>query len=115
MDGGLPLTNPMFWMSLLLGGIVLAAISYGFQMAQDESNENQTLNVKGIIRDMLLGGIFTAMGWTLLPDAMTNITSGASSLLTTASSIASVKTSGGGSGGSGGSNGPDVQVGPPRF
>jgi hypothetical protein len=111
MDTGLPLTNPMFWLSLLLGGIALAAISYGFQMAQDESNEKQPLNVKGIIRDVLLGGIFTAMGWTLIPEAMTSLTSGASSALTTATSIATVKMSGGSTSGSV----VDVQVGPARF
>jgi hypothetical protein len=117
MDG-LPLTNPMFWVSLVLGGIALAAISYGFQMAQDESISKSPLNVKGIIRDVLLGGIFTAMAWTLVPDVMASMTSGVSSVLTTATSVEDVKTGGAGvdaSTTSSTSNTMEVQVGPARF
>jgi len=116
MDG-LPLTNPIFWMSLVLGGIALAAISYGFQMAQDESITKSPLNVKGLIRDVLLGGIFTAMAWTLVPEVMTSMTSGVTSVLTTATSVEGVTTGGSGVDGSSISTGNpmEVQVGPARF
>jgi len=75
----LELTNPMFWVSIVLGGIIVAAVSYGFQLAQDDQTSKQ-LNVKGLIRDVLLGGIFTAMAWTLFPDMMKNVTKSISSM-----------------------------------
>jgi len=127
MDG-LELTNPMFWVSIVLGGVIVAAVSYGFQMAQEDAQASKELNVKGLIRDVLLGGIFTAMAWTLVPDTMKSITksisSSASSAVSTASSAPTAVTQQ-----SGGSTVPavaavvtqtlpgdvDIQVGPPRF
>ena len=125
MEGLDVYVNPMFWVSLLVGGIALAAISYGFQMAQDDGEEKQ-LNVKGIIRDVLLGGIFTAIGWTLAPDTMKSITSSfkttVSSAATTVASTASAVSTPSTTTQSGGTTATqtlpgdvDIQVGPARF
>ena len=123
MDG-LELTNPMFWVSIVLGGVIVAAVSYGFQLAQEDP-EAKELNVKGLIRDVLLGGIFTAMAWTLVPDTMKSITNSVSSFsVPSTTTVAPVQT---GSGSSTTSATPsssstqtlpgdvDIQVGPARF
>ena len=118
MDG-LELTNPMFWVSIVVGGVIVAAVSYGFQLAQEDP-EAKELNVKGLIRDVLLGGIFTAMAWTLVPDTMKSITNSVSSFSST-TTVAPIQT---GSGSSTTSATPstqtlpgdvDIQVGPARF
>jgi hypothetical protein len=107
---GVELTNPMFWVSIILGGIILAAISYGFQMAQEEDETTpKQFNVKGVIRDFLLGGIFTTMAWTFLPDVMNSFTTSISSA-TVSSTSSSVK-----SGGGDGTGDVVLQVGPARF
>ena len=120
MDG-LELTNPMFWVSIVLGGVIVAAVSYGFQLAQEDP-EAKELNVKGLIRDLLLGGIFTAMAWTLVPDTMKSITNSISSLsIPSTTTVAPVQT---GAGSSTTTSAPstqtlpgdvDIQVGPARF
>ena len=108
-------TNPMFWVSLLVGGIALAAISYGFQMAQDENQgQSKELNVKGILRDTILGGIFTAMAWTFVPEFMSSITNSATSAASTVSTVVSSAGSVVGSATSAVTD-VDVQVGPARF
>jgi len=117
MEGLDVYVNPMFWVSLLVGGIALAAISYGFQMAQDEGQgqgQNKELNVKGLVRDTILGGIFTAMAWTFVPEFMNSITNSATSA---ASTVSTVVSSAGSAVGStvGKSVDVDVQVGPARF
>jgi len=125
MDG-LELTNPMFWVSIVLGGIIVAAVSYGFQMAQDSEATSKEFNVKGAIRDLLLGGIFTAMAWTLVPDTMKSITnsvsSSASSAVSSATNAVATATQSGGSTTTVApvttqtlSGDVDIQVGPPRF
>jgi len=105
--------NPMFWVSLLVGGIALAAISYGFQMAQDEG-QSKELNVKGLVRDTILGGIFTAMAWTFVPEFMNSIIISATSAASTVSTV--VSSAGSSVGSSAGKTVDiDVQVGPARF
>ena len=115
MEGLDVYTNPMFWVSLLVGGIALAAISYGFQMAQDEGQgQSKELNVKGLVRDSILGGIFTAMAWTFVPEFMKSITQSATSAVSTVSTVVSSTGSVVGSATSAVTD-VDVQVGPPRF
>ena len=124
MDG-LELTNPMFWVSIVLGGVIVAAVSYGFQMAQEEAQASKELNVKGLIRDVLLGGIFTAMAWVLIPDTMKSITNSVSSIKAlTTSTVAAVSTSTVTQTGGASTTVPvvqtlpgdvDIQVGPARF
>ena len=116
MEGLDVYTNPMFWVSLLVGGIALAAISYGFQMAQDEGQgQTKELNVKGLVRDTILGGIFTAMAWTFVPEFMKSITQSATSAVSTVSTVGSSAVSSLGSAAAVTSTDVDVQVGPPRF
>ncbi len=102
------LSNPSFLTSLLLGAVVLAAISGAFQMYTGEEGEGaQAIKPKAVMRDGILGAIFTAMAWTLVPDSMKQMSESLTSTVTAAAATAS----------SAASNAPDfdLQVGPPRF
>jgi hypothetical protein len=68
----LDLTKSSLWISVAIGAIIVAAASAGFQ--QYSAEKGSDLNVKGIVRDAILGGIFVAMAWTLVPESMTSIT-----------------------------------------
>jgi len=97
----LDLTKTSLWISVFIGALVVAAASAGFQ--QYSAEEGSTVNVKGIIRDAILGGIFVAMAWTLIPDSMTvltdNVTNTVSKTVTATTNVSDV----------------DVQVGPAKF
>ncbi len=106
MDG-VDLTSPFFWGSLVLGAIVVAAVSFGFHKGQ---SDDQEVNPKALVRDGLLGAIFTAMAWNLVPDSMKHLTESVTSSVTsaasTATSVASVSLK---------PTDIDLQIGPARF
>jgi hypothetical protein len=105
MDG-LDLTNSTFLLSLVIGAVALAAISGAFQMyTGDEEEGPRTVKPKAVVRDGILGAIFTAMAWTLVPDSMKSMTESLGSTV----SAAAANTVGG--------SVPDfdLQVGPARF
>ena len=109
MDG-LDLTNPLFWGSLVLSAVVVAAVSYGYQLGKQEDVE-EPINQKGLVRDGLLGAIFTAMTWSLLPDSMKTLTDSVSATVSTAASTVAETASSTVSKASD----IDLQVGPARF
>jgi len=100
----LDLTKTSLWISVVIGAIVVAAASAGFQ--QYSAEEGESLNIKGIMRDAILGGIFVAMAWTLVPDSMTSLTDSVKTTVSSATTavVASAKPTD-----------VDVQVGPARF
>lgn len=109
MDG-LDLTNPFFWGSLVLGAVVVAAVSYGFKMGKQE-DDGEPISQKGVVRDGLLGAIFTAMAWNLVPDSMNSLAETVSTTVSTAASTVAETAS------SSVSKAADIdlQVGPARF
>ena len=98
----LDLTKTSLWISVFIGALVVAAASAGFQKYSDESE----IKVKAVIRDAILGGIFVAMAWTLVPDSMTSITESVTTTVVSAANTASLPV-----------KAPeiDVQVGPAHF
>lgn len=108
------LTNPTLWLSMLVGAAVLAAVSAFFQSQHEDAKPGEPLNTKAVVRDGILGAIFTAMAWTLVPETMKSLTESVSSSVTTAAStvtnVASEATKKV-------TNGADIdlQVGPARF
>jgi len=106
----LDLTSGKLWISILIGAIVLAAVSAGFQKAQ--ATEEEELNIKGILRDGILGGIFVAMAWTLVPESMSTLSDSVSTTVSSAATKVATPITRPLSGG-----GPDIdlQVGPARF
>lgn len=83
----LDLTNSSFAISIVFGALALVTISGAYQMYSTKMDV-QALNKKALFRDGILGGIFTAMAWTLLPESMKSITDTLSSSI--ASNTASV-------------------------
>ena len=115
---GVAYTNPLFWVTLAIGGAVLASVSAFFTYQQNKESPEQTpIKTKGIVRDVLLGGIFTAMAWNLVPETMNSLTTSVqggvtatTNALTTSSVASNVANTVGGSF-------PDVdlQIGPASF
>jgi regulator of protease activity HflC (stomatin/prohibitin superfamily) len=98
----LDLTKTSLWISIFIGALVVAAASAGFQ--QYSAEEGTKLNVKGIIRDAILGGIFVAMTWTLIPDSMTVLTDNVTHTISNTVNSSTEKMSD-----------VDLQIGPPKF
>ena len=67
MDG-IEFTNPMFLVSLVLGAGFLVAASAAYQIYGPDAEGE--VKPKALLRDGLLGGIFAAMAWTLVPESM---------------------------------------------
>lgn len=89
--------------TILIGAILLAAISGIYQMNSEENGK--TIKPKAVLRDGILGAIFTAMAWTLVPESMKSISESVTTAATNAASTIP-------------STSPleyDVQFGPPRF
>ncbi len=101
------LENPFFFVSVVSGALILASVSAGFQYLNEENNKE--IKPKAVLRDGILGAIFTAMAWMFLPDTMKGLTNSVSSMAasTTETAATIVKKSI--------PSEYDVQVGPPRF
>ena len=83
------LSHPTFLTSLVIGAVILAAASGAFQVYSGEEGEGvQAIKPKAIIRDGILGAIFTAMAWTLVPDSMKQVSASLTSTVTAAASAA---------------------------
>ena len=96
----------MFFVSILIGAGFLALSSFAWQKYSDE-NEGQ-VKPKAILRDGILGAIFTAMAWMFLPDSMKQLTeSVANSVSSTTTAVVSTTKAV--------SSDYDIQVGPARF
>lgn len=96
----------MFFVSILIGAGFLALSSFAWQKYSDE-NEGQ-VKPKAILRDGILGAIFTAMAWMFLPDSMKQLTeSVATSMSSTTTAVVSTTKAV--------SSDYDIQIGPARF
>lgn len=97
--------NPGFFISVVIGGIILAGISSAYQTYSEENQGK--VKPKAVLRDGLLGAIFVAMAWTFVPESMKSLTqSVTSSVSSTTSTISNVADS---------ISDFDVQIGPARF
>jgi len=118
MEGmeAIPYTNPVFWATVLIGGLLLCALSASITYYQNKDTEEPKVNVKGLVRDTILGSIFTAMGWALVPESFESVAKTVSSSVSTTVSSVSTNTlmKGGASLPSLGGDF-DLQVGPAMF
>ena len=98
----LDLTKTSLWISVLIGALIVAAASAGFQKYSGDNDSE--IRLKSVARDAILGGIFVAMAWTLVPDSMTSITDSVTTTVVSATNTGTIKA-------------PemDVQVGPAHF
>ena len=82
----IPYTNPVFWATVLIGGLLLCSLSASITYYQNKDTEEPKVNIKGLVRDTILGSIFTAMGWALVPESFESVAK------TVSSSVSSVST-----------------------
>jgi hypothetical protein len=82
----IPYTNPVFWATVLIGGLLLCALSASITYYQNKDTEEPKVNIKGLVRDTILGSIFTAMGWALVPESFESVAK------TVTSSVSGVST-----------------------
>ncbi len=63
-------------LSCLVGAAILASASVAFQKFGERDDETQSSQIKpkAVLRDAILGAIFTAMAWTLIPESMDSVT-----------------------------------------
>jgi hypothetical protein len=94
--------DPMFFISIVVGAVILAGISGAYQKYGPETTGD--VKPKAILRDGILGAIFTAMAWTFVPESMKGLTSAVASGATSAASTTASTISD-----------YDIQVGPVRF
>ncbi len=108
MDG-LNLTHSGFWTTVVIGCIIVGIVNVILQY----QNDPEQINQKAILRDGILGGIFTAMAWTLAPETMESLASKVVS--TTKDTTSSILTGGSSLLESSSLGEIDLHVGPPRF
>ncbi len=100
-------TKPSFWASLCAVGVAMAVLSAIVQSQTDEKE----VKSKAVLRDGILGAIFTTIVWVLSPETMTTLTTTASSVVnevSTATTAIAAKAEAVASE-------LDVQVGPAKF
>ena len=108
--GTIPYTNPVFWATVLIGGLLLCSLSASITYYQNKDTDEPKVNIKGLVRDTILGSIFTAMGWALVPESFESVAKTVSSSVSSVSTNTLMK---------GGASLPsadfDLQVGPAMF
>lgn len=62
-------TNPTFWISCIAGAAILGVGSYILQKQSGDVEQ------KKVLRDSVLGVIFTLMAWVSVPDTMKQVSS----------------------------------------
>jgi hypothetical protein len=70
---------------------------------------NKQIKPKAVVRDGILGIIFTAMAWSFFPDTMSDLSKSVTTKVSSATAESVNPVSGGGG------YEYDIQVGPPRF
>ena len=107
MEGASVLYSPTMWISIIIIGLLFASINYFFQT---KSSTSEPLLIKPIVRDGILGSIFAAMTWVMIPETMTGLTKNIGSVFSKGVSTISTEALSQ----KGGSEF-DLQVGPPSF
>ncbi len=98
----------MVFATVVVGAIFLAGVSSLYQIYGPESEG--AVKPKAVLRDGILGAIFTAMAWTFVPESMKGVADSLSSTMATVPAMA-----GGASKSVSFAPDFDVQVGPARF
>jgi len=70
-------SSTSFWVSIFVVVIVSVGLSAVAQMNMDEKE----IRPKSLIRDGILGGIFTTIVWVMSPETMNSISSGVQSMV----------------------------------
>ena len=68
---------PSFWISILIACLLSVGVSAFVQLNTDENK----LKNKALVRDGILGAIFTTIVWVMSPETMDSISSSAQNLI----------------------------------
>jgi sensor histidine kinase regulating citrate/malate metabolism len=68
---------PSFWVSILISCLLSIGVSAFIQLNTDENK----IKNKALIRDGILGAIFTTIVWVMSPETMDSISSSAQNLI----------------------------------
>jgi hypothetical protein len=101
--------NPMLLATVAIGAAFLAAVSSLYQLYGPETEGK--VKPKAVLRDGILGAIFTAMAWSFAPESMKGVADSLSASMASTPSI----TGGGATKSVSFSSDYDIQVGPARF
>ena len=112
MDG-FSFTDPAFLITVVLGAVFFCAISFLFTYFESKDGKPQ-LNTKAILRDLILGAIFTSMAWNFIPESMKSFGDGIKNIVGGVSKT-TIMTGGSSSISSSSSSDIDLQVGPASF
>jgi hypothetical protein len=77
--------NPNVVLTLILGAVFLAGVSTVYQLYGPDAEG--AVKPKAVVRDGLLGAIFTGMAWTFVPESMNGVTHSLLSLFTSTQTI----------------------------
>lgn len=68
---------PSFWVSILISCLLSVGVSAFIQLNTDENK----IKNKALVRDGILGAIFTTIVWVMSPETMDSISSSAQNLI----------------------------------
>lgn len=63
--------NSSFWIAVFFGAIFVGCLSASMTYYQSQ----ETLKLKAVVRDSLIGGAFVVVLWHMIPDSMQSVVS----------------------------------------
>jgi hypothetical protein len=107
--------KPAFWIAILVGGSIVAALSFGQQATTKQADE--PFRMRAVFRDFCIGAFLTTLIYMFLPDSIDSWISSATGAVSGAVSKVSLPQLGGGDLVPPSSSGFDIelQTGPARF
>ena len=79
-------TDRGFWIALLVGGLLIAALSAGQQyMTNDPKNPYSEFKLKPVIRDFFIGAFLSSVIYMFIPDSIQQLFSSMQASLPTTS------------------------------
>ena len=79
-------TKSGMWKAVLVGGVVIALVSYIYQVSTKEPSDE--LKIRPIVRDFCLGACITASIYMFLPESIDSIIHSTANAVATATAVA---------------------------
>ncbi len=109
-------TNTDFWITIFVGGSIIAAISAGQQIFWKDAESSEGLRKRAVIRDFCIGAFLSAILYMFLPESFQGLISTSTlAAQTVSSSIKNSIQTGSGSEGFSNLESLEIRTGPARF
>ena len=105
-------TNTDFWITIFVGGSIIAAVSAGQQIFWKSPDNPQEFRKRAVIRDFCIGAFLSAILYMFLPESFQGLISTST---TAAQSVSSTIKNSIQSGGSSNLESLEIRTGPARF